>query len=104
MGPFSIKKDDTQPSLAATLSSAAATLVGATVRLYMRNEVTDVAKVNGGVCVIVAAAARTIRYDWAAGDTDTVGHYRSEIVVTFADATQETFPANGCFYIEVCPR
>lgn len=93
---FSIKQNDTSPSLQATLKDAALNpidLTGATVRFHMKS-VDGTLKVDE-VMTIVTAASGIVQYDWVSGDTDTVGTYYVEFEVTYADASVETFPNNG---------
>jgi hypothetical protein len=102
---FTIKVGDRLPSLAAKLLPLpSATLVGASCVLHMRPEAGGALKVAAGVCTIVDAATGTISYDWAALDTDTAGRYLAELVVTFSDGRQETYPGRGGFVVEVAPR
>jgi hypothetical protein len=99
---FSIKQNDTSPSLQVTLkdsSLAVIDLTGATVRFHMKSvdgtlkidSPMTVTNVSGGVC----------QYNWQAGDTDTVGTYYVEFEVTYADASVETFPNNGSKTVKV---
>jgi len=93
---FSIKQNDTSPSLQATLKDAALTainLTGATVRFHMKS-VDGTVKVDE-VMTIVSEDNGIVQYDWVSGDTDTVGTYYVEFEVTYADASVETFPNNG---------
>ena len=99
---FSIKQNDTSPSLQVTLrdsSLVVVNLTGATVRFHMKS-VDGTLKIDapmtvtndlGGVC----------QYNWQAGDTDTVGTYYVEFEVTYADASVETFPNNGSKTVKV---
>ena len=41
---------------------------------------------------VVTAASGTVRYDWAAGDTDVVGKFRGEFVATLASGRDVTVP------------
>lgn len=99
---FSIKQNDTSPSLQVTLkdsSLAVIDLTGATVRFHMKSvdgtlkidALMTVTNVSGGVC----------QYNWQVGDTDTVGTYYVEFEVTYADASVETFPNNGSKTVKV---
>ena len=93
---FSIKQNDTSPSLQATLKDADLTaidLTGATVRFHMKS-VDGTVKVDE-VMTVVSEANGIVQYDWVSGDTDTVGTYYVEFEVTYADASVETFPNNG---------
>ena len=99
---FTIKQNDTSPSLGATLKDAnlvPISLVGATVKVHM-NSIDGSVKVNQTMTVTDAEGG-VIQYDWQAGDTDTVGAYSAEFQVTFADGTVETFPNNGNLAVSV---
>lgn len=99
---FSIKQNDTSPSLQATLKDSAQNpvdLTGAVVMFHMKS-------VDGAVKVdrqmtITNASGGVVQYDWQTGDTDTVGTYYVEFEVTYADASIETFPNNGNIAVSV---
>ena len=93
---FSIKQNDTSPSLQATLKDAAQSpvnLSGSTVMFHMKS-VDGTVKVNQPM-TITDANGGVVQYDWQAVDTDTVGTYYVEFEVTYADTSIETFPNNG---------
>ena len=99
---FSIKQNDTSPSLQATLKDSTLTpisLNGATVQFHMKS-LDGVVKVDETM-TIVDSDNGIIRYDWQTGDTDTVGTYNVEFQVTYYDTTIETFPNNGNLVINV---
>lgn len=92
-----MKRNDTVP-LTATLKvgTVAVDLEGATVKFHMRD--------SSGTVVVDAAATvlqvgdgsdgskGKVKYEWAAGDTDTAGVYDLEWEVSFSDGTIRTFP------------
>lgn len=91
---FYIKQGDTSPSFEVTLLDAnrdPVDLTGATVQFRMSTRAGVAPVVDAAASVIDAAAGR-VAYNWVAGDTDTVGTYLAEFVIT--DPYQETFP-NG---------
>lgn len=91
---FTIKQNDTAPSITATLYDADGVVVdltGASVTFHMRHKDGTV-KVDAAA--VVANNSGIVRYDWIAADTDTVGRYNAEFEVTYGDASIETFP-NG---------
>lgn len=93
---FSIKQNDTSPTLQATLKTAALVpvdLTGATVMFHMKS-VDGSIKVNTQMS-ITNASGGVVEYSWQAADTDTVGTYYVEFEVTYADLSVETFPNNG---------
>ena len=93
---FSIKQNDTSPSLQATLRDAAlnpVNLAGATVMFHMKS-IDGTIKVDQQMTVTNASGG-VVQYDWQAGDTDTVGTYYVEFEVTYTDNSVETFPNNG---------
>lgn len=93
---FTIKQNDTAPSLQAVLKDPSGTpifLAGAFVRFHMKS-VSGTLKISSPV-TIVDANNGLIRYDWEIGDTDTAGSFYAEFQVTYADGNIETFPNNG---------
>lgn len=94
---FQIKQGDTSPSLLYNLSPAPSTLVGATVVFNMKQGSTVV--INRASAVIVSASQ--LRYDWDAGDTDTVGSFLGEFEITYADGSVGTWPNRGFIPINV---
>jgi hypothetical protein len=93
---FSIKQNDTSPSLQATLKDASLSpvdLTGATVMFHMKS-VDGTVKVDQQM-TITDDTGGVVQYDWQSGDTDTVGTYYVEFEVTYADSSIETFPNNG---------
>lgn len=93
---FRIKQNDTSPSLQATLKDAAGSVVdisGSSVRFHMKS-VDGTLKVDEPM-TIVSGVGGIVQYDWASGDTDTVGSYYVEFEVTYSDGSVETFPNNG---------
>jgi len=42
-----------------------------------------------------------IGYAWGAGETDTVGSYRGEFVVTFSDGLEDTYPSFGFIPVRI---
>lgn len=105
MADFYIKAGDRWPYLEATLTDAdgaAVSLAGATVKFVMAT-VGGTAKINADVTVVNAAAG-TVRYAWAAGDTTTPGTYRGEFVVTLSTSLEVTFPSDDYLTIEILPE
>ena len=64
-------------------------------RLYMRDLAQDTLKLNNAAMSVVSPATNgTVRYEWVAGDTDTVGVYALEVVVTWSSGKTQKFPAD----------
>jgi hypothetical protein len=102
---FTVKQNDTSPSIQVTLKDADSTVVsleGATVRFIMKL-VSGETKVDANMD-IVDAANGLVQYDWVAGDTDTVGIYYAEFSVTFVGGSIETFPNSANEAISVVRR
>jgi len=101
--PFYIKQNDTVPSLRATLengSGDAVDLGTATVRFHMRTLGTTTALIDEAAQVITASSG-VVQYNWASGNTATVGSYQAEFEVNYSNGTIETFPSNGYIRVEI---
>lgn len=100
---FYIKQNDTVPSIRATLQNGNGNpidLISANVRFHMRAVGASTAKVDAAATVI-SAASGIVQYDWAAGNTDTIGIYHAEFEVTYPDSTIETFPNDGYILVQI---
>lgn len=89
-----LKQNDTSPSLAATLRDGfgkAVNLTGATGVFRMRNAKTRANKISAPIAITDPPKGR-VQYDWVIGDTDTIGIFEAEIVVTFGTGDVLTFP------------
>lgn len=100
---FSIKQNDTAPSIRATLrdgSNTAIDLTDATVRFHMKAVAGTTVKVDA-LANIVNATGGIVQYNWTTNDTDTAGSYYAEFEVTYSDGTVETFPNNSNLSISI---
>lgn len=98
MADFTIKRNDTSPSISYSLGDAA----GDAVNLTGASVVFKMAKARGSglpgelavdsAAVIVTASEGDVRYDWDAADTEAAGDYVAEFEVTYSDGEVETFP------------
>ena len=96
---FYIKQNDTKPSLPVALAQdgSVVNLEGATVRCHMGSVVDAEA-------VITEEATGSVRYDFVAADTATIGSYAAEFQVTFSDGEPETFPNDDYLVVVVLPE
>lgn len=87
-----IVQNDNRPPLQFTITQGgkAVDLTGATVKFYMKETTAGTVKINGVACALTVPAKGQCQYNWAAGDTDTVGTYAGEVEVTFPDSTIQT--------------
>jgi hypothetical protein len=105
MMAFSIKQNDTSPSLLVTLQDGDGNTINVTsgtVRFHMVDLARSV-KVDGAM-TLVNASIGLVRYDWQAADTDTAGTYYAEFEVTYADGSIETFPNTDSVAIVITPE
>ena len=103
---FWLAKGDRAPSIQVALLNADDTpidLTGCTVvfRTRPKNK-SDV--LSGGACTIVSAVGGIVRYDWVLTDTDPVGIYLGEWMVTFASGKEMTVPSDKPVEIAVRDR
>lgn len=100
---FFIKQNDTVPALRAYLrdgDGVGVNLDGATVKFKMR-KASDATVVVDASASIITALTGLVQYNWASGDTSTVGFYEAEFEVTYGDSTVETFPNNTYILVEI---
>lgn len=99
-----IKQGDLKPSIAAILSyvgGSVKNLTGHTVKLLMRARPGVTPKISAAVTV-VSEPAGSVRYDWGATDTDTVGRFQGEFEVTeTSSGKKETFPNDSYFEVVI---
>jgi hypothetical protein len=98
-----MKTGDLEPSIAATLTYSDGTVVDLTAattpRFLMRAHRAAALTVDG-TATVVNAAAGTVRYDWASGDTDTAGLYRAEWEFSIG-GKKMTVPNDGYLYVVI---
>src|SRR4051794_12708505 len=111
MADFTMKANDTRPSIVAHLdyddgSEPDLSDPATTVQFIMRKVVTSgtvpAPKVKAAA-VIEDAAQRIVRYDWLPTDTNTPGDYLGEWEVTFPDGGVQTFPTAEYHDITILP-
>ena len=102
---FYIKQGDQAPAIGCLLQYADGTAQDLTgplvVRFSMRLKGSTTPKVNAQTATVVTPLTGEVRYTWGATDTDTVGTYQAEFVVTLVDGRTVTFPNDGYLLVEV---
>lgn len=101
MSTFNIKQNDTSPAILYALTPTDVSLVGATVKYRMRPIGATSWLIDANADVVTEIGTPTVRYNWQATDTQTPGFYEAEFVVTYSDATVETFPNSGFITINI---
>jgi len=113
MTTFEIKRGDTAPAFEKSLNDDLGQPVNLSnftepessmeVDFHMRdvdyNTIID-DDTTGNVSVD-AAVSGDVSYQWQSGDTDTLGSYKAEFVVTYSDGTTQSFPTRGMYDVEV---
>lgn len=100
---FIIKQNDRLPRIRAQLLDSTGkplSLTGKTVTFRMRPAGGGAIKVNLLACDIVDGPRGITEYAWAGGNTDTLGDFNAEFVVTDASLVQ-TVPSNGFITVRV---
>lgn len=100
---FTIRQNDTLPSLTATLidvNGNPVNLTGASVvfKMVIRHGVTPV--VNRAASIL-SPTAGTVSFTWQAADTQNEGTYLGNFIVTYGSGAIETFPNTEPFIVEI---
>lgn len=106
---FTIKQGATGPPLEVTLRDSAGAAVDITGNLGVQFQMKlrehadhDVVPLEvDAAATVVDAANGIVKYAWTAADTDTVGDYIAEWVVTMGDTTDRIFPTPGFTTVRV---
>jgi hypothetical protein len=104
---FEIKRGDTAPTFDKRLREENGEPVNLTdfqeVDFHMRddNYNTIVTADTSNSVSVTLSSSGDVEYAWQSGDTDTLGSYKAEFVVTFSDGTTQSFPRRGMYSIEI---
>ena len=104
---YSMKEGDLLPTFDVTLKDGTSNVDVSTgisgIAFFMRNQSTDVLKIDGGSMTYITDGTNgQVRYSWVSGNTNLVGKYNAEVVVTWTtDNKPQTFPNNKDIVIEV---
>lgn len=102
MPKFFIKQGDTSPQLEVVLKDGEGNVVDLTnhTLFFGMAETNGRLKVNS-VATLISASAGNIRYEWAAGDTDTPGTYLAEFKIINPSGDVLSYPNSTEKQIEV---
>lgn len=103
MQTFKIKRNDTQPTLAATLQYANGSAVDLTNGsvFFVMGELSTYAPYCSGLCTITNATAGTVEYAWTGSkDTSGAGKWWGEFEMQWT-GSKMTLPVDHSFQIQV---
>ena len=99
--PITMKRGDRKPSLRAQLrysGGQSAGLADATSVAFRMASLEDGAvKIDLAPVTVEDEDTGVVRYDWAANDTDQIGRFAGEFVVTYPGGLVQTFPSTEDF-------
>lgn len=99
---FFIKQDDRRPSIRATLKDNEGPIdLSSATDVKFRMSRWGSNKVNLVACTIEDAVSGIVRYDWAAGDTDTPGDFQGEFRINWGSSVYQTVPSNDWVTVHV---
>lgn len=109
MADWVMKQNDTWPPLGDATTpvilkddtGAAINLTGASVKLFIRPADDPLGTPISRTVTIVTPASGTVRYDWVAADTATVGEFIFEFQITFGDGKIATVPTVGYYSLSI---
>jgi hypothetical protein len=73
------------------------------VKIYMTADETETAIVDGESCTITDASNGIIKYNWQSGETDDVGMYKIEFLITFTSGAILTVPSGDIIWMLILP-
>ena len=103
MVEMSMRQGTTLPVIQATVKDGngdvidLSTVAAVVFRMYNSDSV----KIDNVAATVVDATAGTIKYEWVAGDTDTVASYNAHFKLTFASGGIMIAPSRNTLNIEV---
>lgn len=102
---LTIKQNDLEPDLEVAVTKASGSVVDFTDALsaILRFRKPDGTIVLRSAVIASPASGGRLQVAWQAGDTNQVGIYRGEFIVTWPAAEPQTFPSEGYFYWDVTP-
>jgi len=102
---FHLKKGDRQPPLQMIIYNPDGTRKdlssGITGMIFRMGKPGVAVKIAAGVITAVNLAQGVVEHRWASTTTDEVGEFRGELVITYTDATTETFPKESFLVVEI---
>jgi hypothetical protein len=101
-----IKENDRRPAASTVLKRGSTIVTNLDTATSITFRITQMHKPYAKVsdaAVVTDAPTGAVEYQWAAGDTDTIGNYRASWIVLWADGTEETFPTIGYDIVHVDP-
>jgi len=101
MPKFYIKENDTSPSIQAVLKDGEGNVENLTGFSVFFGLASGGNRKFNAAATIVDGPSGTVRYDWAAGDTDTPGNYLGEFKVTNLAGDVTSYPNSKEKQIEV---
>lgn len=105
---FLLVQGDLEPSILLTLRDTTGAVVDLSVAANVKLRFADAHRTELWVrdVEIQDAAGGVVFYDWRAGDTDVVGYYLGQVVVTWTGSPErpQTYPASGLIYVLVGPK
>lgn len=99
-----MRQNDRRPVLVLALTDSAGDpldLTSASATFTMTQVGVATPKVNAAACTIPTPTNGQVVYSWAAGNTDTVGLFKAEVVITWSSGVTQTFPAEDSLYVEI---
>lgn len=100
MADIIMKKGDSLPSIQATLIMPDGADLSLATSVTFQFEPIGGGSVVSGLCVVVDALNRKVRYDWGGSDTVNAGDFRAEFLVNFS-GRQERFPNDGYLSLKI---